>query len=90
MIEPPAVADAAVVGAPDADMGERVIAVVQPTDWSQAGPGLQAELIEHLAGRIAKIKLPRDILFRETLPREPTGKLLKRKIRDELAIATNA
>lgn len=90
LIEHPAVADAAVVGAPDADMGERVIAVVQPTDWSQAGPGLQAELIEHLAGRIAKIKLPRDILFRETLPREPTGKLLKRKIRDELAIATNA
>lgn len=87
LIEHPAVADAAVVGAPDADMGERVVAVVQPADWSQAGPALEAELIAYLSERIARIKLPREILFREELPREPTGKLMKRRIRDELAAA---
>ena len=88
LIEHPAVADAAVVGAPDADMGERVVAVVQPTEWSRAGPALQAEPPSHLAKHVAKIKLPRDILFRQELPREPTGKLMKRRIRDELATIT--
>lgn len=85
LIEHPAVADAAVVGAPDADMGERVVAVVQPVDLSAAGPALEAELIAYLAERIARIKLPREILFWPDLPREPTGKLMKRKIRDNLA-----
>ncbi|PZU48217.1 MAG: acyl-CoA synthetase [Sphingomonas sp.] len=87
LIEHPAVADAAVVGAPDADMGERVVAVIQPADWPKAGPALEAELIAYLAGRIAKIKLPKEIRFRQELPREPTGKLMKRRIRDELAQA---
>ncbi len=78
----PRVADVAVIGAPDPDMGEKVVAVVQPADWSEAGPELAADLLEWLRPRIGKLKLPRQIDFVEMLPRTPTGKLLKREVRD--------
>ena len=77
----PKVADVAVIGAPDPDMGEQVVAVVQPGCWSDAGPLLEAELIEWLRPRLGRHKIPRKIDFAETLPRTPTGKLLKREVR---------
>ncbi|WP_202390312.1 acyl-CoA synthetase [Tsuneonella aeria] len=83
LITHPAVVDAAVVGAPDPDMGERVVAVVQPADMARAGDGLRAELLEYLGQRLARLKLPREIEFRDALPREANGKLYKRKLKEE-------
>ena len=83
LVTHPKVADVAVIGAPDADMGERVVAVVQPRTMAEAGPDLATELTAWLAPRISRVKLPRQIDFRAELPREPTGKLFKRLLRDE-------
>jgi acyl-CoA synthetase (AMP-forming)/AMP-acid ligase II len=83
LVTHPKVADVAVIGAPDADMGERVVAVVQPVDMAQAGPDLADELTQWLAPQLSRVKMPRQIDFRADLPREPTGKLFKRLLRDE-------
>ena len=77
------VMDAAVIGAPDDEMGERVVAVVQPVDMDEAGPALEAELFAFLERELARLKLPREWDFRAELPREANGKLYKRKLRDE-------
>ncbi|MCW1383241.1 acyl-CoA synthetase [Novosphingobium sp. KCTC 2891] len=87
LVTHPKVADVAVIGAPDPDMGERVVAVVQPANMADAGPALAAELTEWLAPRLSRVKMPRTIDFREELPREPTGKLFKRLLRDEYKAA---
>lgn len=81
------VMDAAVIGAPCPDFGEKVVAVVQPLDMAQAGPDLEEELRAYLAPQLARIKLPRLFDFRPTLPREANGKLYKRELRDEYARA---
>jgi long-chain acyl-CoA synthetase len=78
----PKVADVAVVGAPDPEMGEKVVAVVQAADPAEAGPDLAAELAEWLRPRLGRIKQPRQIDFDAELPRTPTGKLVKRLVRD--------
>jgi acyl-CoA synthetase (AMP-forming)/AMP-acid ligase II len=83
LVTHPKVVDAAVIGAPDAEMGERVVAVIQPVNLAEAGPALAAELTEYLAPQLSRVKMPRQIDFREELPREPTGKLFKRLLRDE-------
>ena len=83
LITHPKVADAAVIGAPDADMGERVVAVVQPMDMGEATSALSDELLAYLGPQLSRVKMPRQIDFREQLPRELTGKLYKRLLRDE-------
>ena len=90
LVTHPKVADAAVVGAPDADMGEKVVAVIQPLDWADAGPALAEELLAYLAPQLSRIKLPRQIDFMEQLPREATGKLYKRHLRDAYWAAAKA
>ena len=77
------VADAAVIGAPDEDMGERVVAVIQPLDMNAAGDALREELTAFLRQHLSGVKVPRQIDFRAELPRHPTGKLYKRLLRDE-------
>lgn len=78
----PKVADVAVIGVPNEDFGEEVKAVVQPVDWADAGPELEAELMEYCKTELSAIKCPRSVDFEEELPRHPTGKLYKRLIRD--------
>ncbi|MBB3862423.1 acyl-CoA synthetase (AMP-forming)/AMP-acid ligase II [Novosphingobium hassiacum] len=90
LVTHPKVTDVAVIGAPDADMGERVVAIVQPRDMAEAGPGLAAELTEWLSGQLSRVKMPGQIDFRAELPREPTGKLFKRLLRDEYRDAAKA
>jgi acyl-CoA synthetase (AMP-forming)/AMP-acid ligase II len=79
----PKVADVAVFGVPDPEMGEQVKAVVQPASWEEAGPGLAAELIRFCRSQLAHYKCPATVEFRRALPRHPTGKLYKRLLRDE-------
>ncbi|MFM2372898.1 MAG: hypothetical protein RIS85_2620 [Pseudomonadota bacterium] len=82
LVTHPKVADAAVVGAPHAEMGEQVVAVVEPVDWSEAGDALAEELRQWLEGRISRVKMPRRFEFDPQLPRTPSGKLMKRLVRE--------
>ena len=79
------VMDAAVIGMPCPDLGEKVIAVVQPIDMGDAGEAFEAELRDFLAPNLARIKMPKLFDFRPDLPREANGKLYKRELRDEFA-----
>jgi long-chain acyl-CoA synthetase len=83
LITHPCVADVAVIGAPDEEMGEKVVAVVQPLDWAAAGPDFAHELDDFARRHLSGIKIPRQIDFMRELPRHPTGKLYKRLVRDE-------
>lgn len=78
----PRVADVAVIGAPHEEMGEQVVAVVQPADMAEAGEALAAELTAYCRQSLSGVKTPKRIDFMAELPRHPTGKLYKRLLRD--------
>jgi long-chain acyl-CoA synthetase len=75
----PGVVDCAVFGVPDAEFGEALLAVVQPA----AGAALDADAVRAFVGaRLAGFKVPRHVVFRDDMPREDTGKIFKRKLRE--------
>ena len=78
----PKVGDAAVFGIPHEDWGEEVKAVIQPADGVVGDDELAADIHEFLADKVARFKQPKSIDFIDEMPRDPSGKLYKRKLRD--------
>src|SRR5436305_243017 len=74
-----AVRDCAVFGVPDDEFGERLFACIEPEANAALSP---AAVQEFLRGRLANFKVPKDIQFMDAMPREATGKIFKRKLRD--------
>jgi acyl-CoA synthetase (AMP-forming)/AMP-acid ligase II len=82
LIGHPAVLDVAVFGIPDAEMGEQVKAVVQLAPGNVGSPELERELIAFCRAELSAIKCPKSVDFVDDMPRTPTGKLMKRFLRD--------
>ncbi|WP_068398726.1 AMP-binding protein [Kribbia dieselivorans] len=81
LAEHPQVADAAVIGAPDDDWGQRVVALIQPESGASSATLLES-LPGHLRARLAGYKVPREIHVVDHLPRTHAGKMMRREVRD--------
>ncbi len=84
------VGDAAVIGVPDAEMGEQVKAFVEPAPGVLPSPELGEELIAYLRGKVARYMIPRSVEFIDRMPRLPTGKLYKQQLREQYGAARPA
>ena len=80
LLEHPGVAEAAVTGAPDPDLGERIVAWVVPQPGARSPRA--AELTDHVAAQLAPHKRPRDVRFLSELPRNAMGKVVKQRLRE--------
>ncbi len=78
----PRVADVAVFGIPNDDWGEEIKAVVEPAPDVAPGPELSEDILGFARERLAKFKLPRSVDYIDEMPRDPNGKLYKRRLRD--------
>ena len=82
LITHPKVGDVAVFGIPNEDWGEEVKAVIEPIEGVAPGDELSAEILSWAADKLAKYKTPKSIDYIVEMPRDPNGKLYKRKLRD--------
>jgi long-chain acyl-CoA synthetase len=82
LLSHPKVGDAAVFGIPHDDWGEEVKAVIEPAEGVAGDEALAEDIMAFCAGRLAKFKTPKSIDFTDEMPRDPNGKLYKRKLRD--------
>jgi long-chain acyl-CoA synthetase len=82
LINFPKIGDVAVFGIPHEDWGEEIKAVVQPAEGVEAGDALTDEINAFAQERLAKYKRPKTIDYTDEMPRDPSGKLYKRKLRD--------
>jgi fatty-acyl-CoA synthase len=83
LLEWPAIAEACVLGRPNPRWGEMIVAVVVPA------PGVKmtaADILARLEGRVARYKHPREIVFAAALPRNALGKIIKERVRAEVAL----
>jgi len=80
----PAVGDVGVVGQPDDEWGEVVVAAVEPQTGVEPSDALGFELVEWCRDRIAHYKCPRSVIFVGELPRHDNGKLYKHQLREQL------
>ncbi len=83
LLEHDAVGDVAVIGVPDEEWGEAVLAVIEPRVGVVGSAELAAELLEFCRGRLAHYKCPRRVEFVDALPRHDNGKIYKRRLRDQ-------
>jgi long-chain acyl-CoA synthetase len=84
LIAHPAVAEVAVIGIPDKTLGEDMIAVIVLRRGHNAS---ESEILEHAGRTLSKFKAPTRVVFRDELPKNGVGKILKRELRRELSPA---
>jgi acyl-CoA synthetase (AMP-forming)/AMP-acid ligase II len=75
------ITEAAVIGVPSEKWGESPLAIVVKSDEAITGK----DILEYCDGKLARFKMPKDVEFTDVIPRNPTGKVLKRILRDEYA-----
>ena len=75
----PKISESAVIGQPSKKWGESPLAIIVRRDPSLT----ETEVMHYLGERVARYKLPQGVVFQESIPRNPTGKILKRLLRDK-------
>jgi long-chain acyl-CoA synthetase len=82
LLSHPKVGDVAVFGIPNENWGEEIKAVIEPIEGAIAGDALTEEIFAFCKEKLAKFKTPKSIDYTNEMPRDPNGKLYKRKLRD--------
>jgi acetyl-CoA synthetase len=82
LVSHPHVAEAAVIGFPDEDTGQAILAFVTPSGGVEGGDELEAELRDHVADKIGKLARPKRMAFADDLPKTRSGKIMRRLLRD--------